>query len=120
MKNSAESDEATVSRPARKPRGKSYKSIPNVRSISMLGIGMVIGAVVGAGVTLLVAPTSGREMRYLLGDRAGRVRRGSGVWYKLGKELKRAAAAKRKQLEREEARERVREHAAAQPPVETV
>ena len=120
MKNSAESNDAMASRPARKPRGKPYKSIPNVRSISVLGIGMVIGAVVGAGVTLLIAPRTGREMRHLLGDRAGRVRRGSGVWYKLGKELKRAAAAKRKQLERDEARERVRQHAAAQPPVETV
>lgn len=90
-----------------------------MQSVSMLGIGMVIGAVVGAGVTLLVAPRTGREMRELLGDRAGRVRRGAGVWSKLGKELRRAAAAKRKQLEREEARERVRQHAAAQP-AETV
>ena len=120
MKNSAEIDEVRASKPARKPRGKPYKSIPNVRSISLLGVGMVIGAVVGAGVTLLIAPRTGSEMRSLLGDRAGRARRGTGVWYKLGKELKRAAAAKRKQLEREEARERVRQHAAAQPPVETV
>ncbi len=86
----------------------------------MLGVGMVVGAVLGAGVTLLMAPRTGREMRSLLGDRARRVRPGTGVWYKLGKELKRAAAAKRKHLEREESRERVRQHAAAQPPVETV
>ncbi len=80
---------------------------------------MVIGAVVGAGVTLLIAPRTGREMRALLGDTAGRARSSGGVWYKLGKELKRAAAAKRKQLEREEARERVKHHAAGQP-AETV
>jgi gas vesicle protein len=76
---------------------------------------MVIGAVVGAGVTLLVAPRSGQQMRELLGYRAGRLRRDSGVWLKLGNELRKAAAAKRKQLEREEARDKVRDHAAAQP-----
>ena len=115
MKNTTENHGARSRHPARKPRGKSYKSIPNVRSVSLLGIGMVIGAVVGAGVTLLVAPRSGRETRDLLSSRAGRLGRGSGVWLKLGKELRRAAAAKRKQLEREEARDRVRSHSAAQP-----
>jgi gas vesicle protein len=76
---------------------------------------MVIGAVVGAGVTLLVAPRSGRQTRELLGYRAGRLRRDSGVWLKLGKELRRAAAAKRKQLEREEVRGRVEVSVSAQP-----
>jgi len=76
---------------------------------------MVIGAVVGAGIALLVAPRSGREVRELLSHRASRITRGSGVWYKLGKELRRAAVAKRKQLERDEARNRVRDHSAAQP-----
>ncbi len=115
MKNSSDSQDSETSRPARKPRGKSYKTIPDVRPVSLLGVGMVIGAVVGAGVTLLVAPRSGRQTRELLGYRADRLRRDSGVWLKLGKELRRAAAAKRKQLEREEARDRVRDHAAAQP-----
>lgn len=76
---------------------------------------MVIGAVVGAGVTLLVAPHSGRQTRELLSYRAGRLRRDSGVWLKLGKELRRAAAAKRKQLERQETLDRVRDLASAQP-----
>jgi len=119
MKNSSDTRDAGASRPARKPRGKSYKSVPNVRSVSLLGVGMVIGAVVGAGVTLLVAPRSGRQTRELLSYRAGRLRRDSGVWLKLGKELRRAAAAKRKQLERQEARDRVEIRVAAQP-AETV
>ncbi len=114
-----ENDEVPAPKPVRKPRGKPYRSAPNVRSVSMLGIGMVIGAVVGAGVTLLLAPRTGREMRRLIGDRAGTVRRGNGVWYKLGKELRLAAAAKRKQLERDEARDRVRHNAEAKQ-VETV
>lgn len=115
MKNSSDSEGSKASRPARKPRGKSYKTVPNVRSVSLLGVGMVIGAVVGAGVTLLVAPRSGRQTRELLGYRAGRLRRDSGVWLKLGKELRRAAAAKRKQLERAETRDRIRDVVAAQP-----
>jgi gas vesicle protein len=115
MRNSSDSEGSGTARPARKPRGKSQKTVPNVRSISLLGVGMVIGAVVGAGVTLLVAPRSGRQTRELLSYRAGRLRRDSGVWLKLGKELRRAASAKRKQLEREEARDRVRDHTAAQP-----
>ena len=115
MKITGKNDASDVPRPARRPTGKPYKSIPNTRSISLLGAGMVIGAVIGCGITLLIAPKSGREMRELLGSRAGRVGRNTGVWYKLGKELRRAAAAKRKQLEREESRERVRQHTAAQP-----
>lgn len=119
MKNASENQGSAMTRPARKPRGKPYKSVVNAQSVSALGVGMVIGAVVGAGVALLVAPRTGREIRALLGSRAGKVTRGPGVWYKLGKELKRAAAVKRKQLERQEARDRVQNHAAAQP-AETV
>ncbi len=119
MKNSSDSEGSATHRTARKPRGKSYKTVPNVRSVSLLGVGMVIGAVVGAGVTLLVAPRSGRQTRELLSYRAGRLRRDSGVWLKLGKELRRAAAAKRKQLERAEASDRVRSRSAAEP-AETV
>lgn len=114
MKNS-DSQDSRGSRPARKPRGKSYKTVPNARSVSLLGVGMVIGAVVGAGVMLLVAPRSGSQTRELLSFRAGRLRRDSGVWLKLGKELKKAAAAKRKQLEREEARDRVKVVVSAEP-----
>ena len=119
MKNASEKQSPAASRSARKPRGKPHKSVVNVQSVSALGVGMVIGAVVGAGVALLVAPRTGREIRAMLGSRAGKISRGPGVWYKLGKELKRAAAVKRKQLERQEARDRVRDHAAAQP-AETV
>jgi gas vesicle protein len=119
MENIGRTAEPEKAKTIRKPRGKAYRSVPDVRSLSMLGIGMIVGTVIGAGITLLVAPTSGREMRRLLGDRAGRVRSGGGVWYKLGKELRKAAAAKRKQLERQEARERVQQRPSAQP-VETV
>lgn len=65
----------------------------------MLGIGMIAGAVIGAGIALLVAPESGAETRRRLTSRADRLRSGRGVWTRLGRELRRAAAAKRKSLE---------------------
>ena len=80
-------------KPSRRPRGRPYKQTTDV---SMLGIGMVIGAVIGAGIALLVAPESGAETRRRLSRRAGSLRGGRGVWTRLGRELRRAAAAKRK------------------------
>lgn len=81
------------------PRGKPYRNVTDARSVSMLGVGMVIGAVIGAGIALLVAPASGHETRRQLSRRAGRLRGNPGVWGKLGRELRRAAAAKRKAIE---------------------
>lgn len=79
----------------------------------MLGIGMVIGAVIGAGVALLVAPGSGADTRRLLSRNASRLRTGAGVWNKLGKELRRAAQAKRKSLELEAKRNEIETRRAA-------
>ena len=83
----------------RAPRGKPYRNVTDSRSVSMLGVGMVIGAVIGAGIALLVAPASGHETRRMLGRRAGGLRGNPGVWGKLGRELRKAAAAKRKAIE---------------------
>ena len=62
-------------------------------------MGMVIGAVLGAGIALVVAPQSGAETRRILSRRAGSLGRGAGAWTKLGRELPRAARAKRRDLE---------------------
>jgi hypothetical protein len=62
----------------------------------MLGLGMVIGAAIGAGVALLAAPGSGVETRHRIRNRVRHIRGGSGVWDKLGRELRRARAVKRK------------------------
>ena len=75
--------------------------------MSMLGIGMIVGAVIGAGITLLVAPQSGADMRRSLSRSAGRLSMGAGVWNKLGRELQKAASAKRKTLELEAKRNEV-------------
>lgn len=101
---------------ARKPKGKPYRRVPPPdagRSVSMLGIGMIVGAVIGAGVTLLVAPQSGADTRRTLSRTAGRFRMGAGVWNKLGRELKKAAHAKRKTLELEAKRNEIETRLAA-------
>ncbi len=80
--------------------------------MSVLGVGLVIGAVLGAGAALLVAPQTGRNARAAISRRVRRARGGPvGTWERLGRELKRAATLKRK--ERELASSRARPDAAA-------
>ncbi|HVF40259.1 MAG TPA: YtxH domain-containing protein [Gemmatimonadaceae bacterium] len=95
--------------PVRRPQGKPYKRVPDVRSVSLLGVGMVIGAAIGAGVALLIAPDRGDRTRARL---RRKVSGETGVWKSLGKELKRAAIAKRKTMEREAELRRIEEERA--------
>ena len=83
-------DAVTSSTPKRRAAGSSYKNVPDSRSISMLGLGMVIGAVIGAGVALLAAPRSGEETRDRIRDRVRHIRGKDDAWSKLQRELKRA------------------------------
>lgn len=92
----------------RRPKGRPYRTVPDARSISTLGVGMVIGAVIGAGVALLLAPQSGHDTRRNIGRRVQRARGESRVWTRLGRELKRAAIAKRKSAELEAKRQEIR------------
>ena len=82
----------------------------------MLGVGMVIGAVLGAGIALLVAPETGSETRHRLSRRARSLRSGASPWKKLGRELRRAAAAKRKSLEMQAKRDEVEARRAQKAP----
>lgn len=84
--------------PGRRPRGRPYRNVSDARTVSTLGVGMVIGAVIGAGIALLVAPQAGFDTRRLLTRKVDRLRGKRGVWGKLGRELRRAAAAKRKAM----------------------
>ena len=93
--------------PARSARGRPYKNVPDTRGMSMLGIGMMVGAVIGAGIALLVAPQSGAQTRRGLTRRAENIRGGRGVWTRLGREFQRAAAAKKKSAEIEAKREEI-------------
>ena len=87
--------------PVLRPLGKPYKRVPDVRSVSLLGVGMVIGAVLGAGVALLAAPDSGQRTRDRLSRRVKGFRAETGVWNRLGRELKRAASTRLKAAENE-------------------
>ena len=100
--------------PARRPRGKPYNTVADPRSAGMLGVGMIIGAVLGAGVALLMAPQAGWETRRSLTSRARSIRGGTSAWTRLGRELKRAARAKRRAMEREAKRHEIAARRAAQ------
>lgn len=79
----------------------------------MLGVGLIIGTVIGAGVALLFAPQAGWETRRSIGRRAGAMGRGAGAWTKLGRELRKAAKAKRKSLELQAKKDEIQVHKAA-------
>ena len=108
MPDTAQETASTVE----KPRGRPYRTVRDIRSLSMLGVGMIVGAVIGAGVALLLAPGSGYETRRSIKRRVGGIRAGRGAWARLGRELRRAAAAKRKSLEIEARRKEVLLHKA--------
>lgn len=82
-----------------RPSGSPYRRVVDPRSASMLGVGMIVGVVVGAGVAMLFAPRSGEDTRHLIRKRVGRIRGETHVWERLGKELRRAATLKRKEIE---------------------
>ena len=86
--------------PAAKPRtraaGRPYRNVADARSVSLLGLGMIIGVAIGAGAALLAAPRSGEETRDRIRDRVRHVRGQYTLWEKLGRELKRARSLRRK------------------------
>jgi len=89
-------DAATDSEPIVRASGSPYRNVPDSRSISMLGLGMVIGVAIGAGIALLIAPRSGEEMRDRIRDRVRHIRGKDDAWTKLQRELKRAIKVRRR------------------------
>jgi len=83
-------------RPKTHASGSSYRRVADRRSVSMLGLGMIIGAAIGAGAALLAAPQSGEETRDRIRDRVRHIRGNDTAWDKLGRELRRAATARRR------------------------
>jgi hypothetical protein len=57
-------------RPVQRPRGSSYRRSVDWQHVGLLGAGLVVGAFVGAGAALLLAPQSGRETRTAIRRRA--------------------------------------------------
>lgn len=83
--------------PARKrPVGSPYRNVPDKPGISMLGIGILVGVAIGAGIALLAAPQSGEDTRDNIRDRMRHLRGQDRPWDKLARELRRASAVRRK------------------------
>jgi hypothetical protein len=79
--------------PPAKPRGRPYSRDTDWQTIALIGAGVAAGAVLGAGIALLVAPQSGAHTRLALGRelRQRRPWRRSGRLEKLGEELRQIA-----------------------------
>jgi gas vesicle protein len=85
--------------------GSPYRNVADKRAISMLGLGMVIGAAIGVGIALVAAPRSGEETRDRIRDRVQHLgRRDENMWERLGRELRRAASLRRKEATERRAR----------------
>ena len=85
-----EDDSPAVTR----PRGSSYRRSVNWERIGLVGAGLLIGAAVGAGAALLLAPNSGEETRTAIRRKARVAKHRAGdAWGDLAMEL--AAVARR-------------------------
>jgi hypothetical protein len=72
------------------PVGESYEEERDWRGAGILSFGIIAGALVGAGVALLLAPQSGEETRERLANRARRLgSRADASWDDLRDELRR-------------------------------
>ena len=82
-----------------KPRGRPFSTESNWRTIALVSAGMVAGALLGAGMALLVAPQSGEHTRLAIG-RELRKRRPwrQTPWERFGEEFREAARYGRKRL----------------------
>ncbi len=72
------------------PEGRSYEEERDWRGAGVLSLGILAGALVGAGVALLLAPQSGEETRERIATRARRMgTRADEGWDDLRDELRR-------------------------------
>jgi hypothetical protein len=89
----APSDESDPT-PIDRPRGSPYRRSVDWEHVGLLGAGLLIGALVGAGAALLLAPQSGAQTRTTLRRKARVARyRANDAWDDLAGEL--AAVARR-------------------------
>jgi hypothetical protein len=84
-----------------RPRGKSYRRSVDWQHVGLLGAGLVVGALIGAGAALLFAPQSGEETRLAIGRQARHARyRARNAWDDLAYELAGAARRGRRRARR--------------------
>ncbi len=73
-------------------RGRPFTREPDWHSVALIGAGIAAGAVLGAGIALLMAPQSGAHTRLALTSEFRRRRPWqTSPWERLGDELKKAA-----------------------------
>ncbi len=65
-----DADDSLDSAASSKPRGKSYSDEMPWQHAAIFGAGIALGALIGAGAALLLAPQSGEETRDLISERA--------------------------------------------------
>jgi hypothetical protein len=71
-----------------RPRGSAFRRSIDWEHVGLLSAGLLIGAVVGAGAALLMAPQSGEETRTIIRRQARNARhRASDAWADLADEL---------------------------------
>jgi len=71
-----------------RPRGSSFRRTVNWERVGILGAGLLVGALIGAGAALLLAPTSGEETRALIRRQARLARfRAGDKWDDLADQL---------------------------------
>ena len=93
-----------------RPRGSSFRRSVDWEHVGLLGAGLLVGALVGAGAALLLAPQSGLETRTAIRRRARVARhRATDAWDELADEL--AAVARRGRRRARRALRRARWHA---------
>jgi hypothetical protein len=84
-----------------RPRGKPYRRSVDWEHVGLVGAGLLIGALVGAGAALLLAPQSGEETRLAIGRQARHARsRARNAWDDLAYELAGVARRGRRRARR--------------------
>lgn len=91
----------TDAAPLERPRGSSYRRSTEWERVWLVGAGLVVGALIGAGTALLLAPQSGAETRVAIGRRARSAReRAADAWDDLADEMARMARHGRRRARR--------------------
>jgi hypothetical protein len=89
-RHASEDDEGYDVTEVAEPVGRSYDEERDWRSAGILSLGVIAGALVGAGVALLLAPQSGEETREQIASRARSLgNRADAGWDDLRDELRR-------------------------------
>lgn len=93
--------EEEESPPVERPRGSSFRRVVDWQRVGLVGAGLLIGAVVGAGAALLLAPGSGQETRTAIRRKARFAQHRAGdAWGDLAAELAEVARRSRRRARR--------------------